>query len=219
MKREGTLCILAGHGVYDPATDCFYGEHPEDRPIYQAQLFYALQHLTWRASANILLVISGGLTKIERRCSESRSYVEWVQALGWRLPGNVALEEHALTTVENVLLSIYTYHRIRRVYPERLEIVSWRFKEARMAATLKALNNWELLGERWPSLDLFPVGDLTGTDKRRAEQIEAEYCAALDHGLSAYYENPAVRELIRKRDVFGCRDMAREAYAGYPLPF
>jgi hypothetical protein len=219
-KREGTLCIFPCHGVYDPELDCFYGEHSEDHPIYKAQLFYVLSHLIWRAATMPLLVISGGLTKLQRRCSESRSHLEWVHALGWRMPDNVALEEHALTTPENVLLSLYKYRQVRGVYPERIEVIaSWGFKEDRLAAPLAALNKWEPLGQTWTTLDFFPAGDLSGSDKVRALKKEAEYCAALDKGIVAYYDSPVVKEVIRKRDVIGSPPLTKEAYSGYPLPF
>ena len=40
--RRGTLVLLACHGVYDAQRDCFYAEHPEDRPVYESQLMCIL---------------------------------------------------------------------------------------------------------------------------------------------------------------------------------
>src|SRR5882762_960163 len=92
-KREGTLCLLTCQGVYDTQRSCFYGEHPEDRPVYDSQLVYAFNHLIWRGSANPLLVISGGRTQDQRRCSESRSYTERAPELGLQVTEHVAVEE------------------------------------------------------------------------------------------------------------------------------
>ena len=51
-NRYGTLVVLACHGVFDPVTQRLYAEHPEDRPIYEAHLHYAVRHLE-RYSAGI----------------------------------------------------------------------------------------------------------------------------------------------------------------------
>jgi hypothetical protein len=218
-NRVGTLIVLACHGVYDPVADAFYGEHSEDLPVYLGQLFYALQHAIWRAAATALLVISGGLTKRQRRCPESLSYLDWARAKGFVLPPNVASERFSLTTPENLLLSLYTFHKIHRAYPLNIEFISWEFKRERVLKTLRALNKWEPLSELWSGLDFFPVGDLMGDEKCRALKKEAQYCAALDEGIEAYYASSEVQRTIRDRDVFDSRPEARNEYAGYPLPF
>jgi hypothetical protein len=218
-NRVGTLIILACHGVYDPSAGTFYGEHIGDLPVYLAQLFYALQHVIWRAAAAALLVISGGLTKAQRRCPESVSYLEWAQSIGLVLPPNVATEDYSLTTPENLLLSLYTFKKIRGAYPDTIEFISWEFKRERVLKTLSALNKWGPLGQSWPGLSFFPVGDLSGDERLRALKKEAQYCAELDQGIEAYYASKAVQETVHKRDVFDSRGEARKVYADYPLPF
>jgi hypothetical protein len=218
-EREGTLDVVACHGVHDTELDRFYGEHPEDRPVYDSQMVYAFNHLIWRKGVKPLLVFSGGLTKSERRCSESRSYIERAKKLGLRVPEQVALEEHALTSVENLILSLYVFHQNRGTYPESIEVISWEFKRRRFEKALDAINAWELLGHAWPALKFFPVGDLWGGAKKNALQAEYVDCEALEHGIDKYYQSPRTQQLIRGRDVFDSRQLAREAYAGYPLPF
>jgi len=218
-KRNGVLCLLTCQGVYDTKLSRFYGEHPEDRPIYDSQLLYAFNHLVWRKRAKPLLVISGGLTQRQRRCSESRSYFERTKHLGLPVLGQVALEEHALTSIENLILSIYAFHQERGTYPDSIELISWAFKRRRMEKALEAINVWAPLGQSWPPLRFFPVGDLWGRFKETAVQAEEEDCAALDHGVEAYYQSERVQELLRNRNVFDSRQLARKAYEGYPLPF
>jgi len=218
-SRQGTLVLLACHGVYDPLRDCFYAEHPEDRPIYESQLIYAVNHLRWRADTPHLLVISGGQTKREQACSEASSYLELAAALGLKLPKDVALEELSLTSVENVLLSLYVYHLRAGSFPEKIECISWEFKRERFQCALRAISNWPPLAEKWESLDFYPVGDLAGRQRERALAVERSYVGSLKVGLEAYYQNPDVQAVLRKRDIYASREAARRFFAGYPLPF
>jgi len=197
----------------------FYAEHPEDRPIYESHIAYAFNHLIWRAATSPFLVISGGFTKIQRECSESRSYLDLARSLELPIPISVALEEYALTSIENVLLSLYVYHQVRRVYPESVEVISWEFKRARFEQTLVAINNWVPLDRTWPPLRFFPVSDLWGAAKAKSVAVEEDYIASLKSGIDAYYENPQTRLVLAKRDVYASRDAARTFYADYPLPF
>jgi hypothetical protein len=190
--RAGTLVVLACHCVYDPQSDAIYTDQPafvNDRPVYEAQLDYALRHLrlcrNWDVNSRPLLVISGGISKAQRRCSESRSYIEMANRLGLGLPEEqVALEEFALTS------------------------------------TLTAISAWTPLGQSWPSLEYFPVGDLRSGERQGVlETIEKSYIDSLDNGLEAYYDNEQTKTVIARRDVFLSRDQARKRYGKYPLPF
>ena len=218
-ERRGTLVLLACHGVYDAQRDCFYAEHPEDRPVYESQLVYALNHLRWRADASALLVISGGQTKRERACSEARSYLDLAAALGLEVPENVALEEYSLTSVENVLLSLYVYHLRTGRFPERIECVSWEFKRERFQRALQAISDWPPLAEKWAELYFFPVGDLAAEQRARALEVEKGYIDSLKIGLDAYYQNAETQAVLRRRDVYSSREAARKFFAAYPLPF
>jgi hypothetical protein len=84
---------LACHAVFDPVLDRVYAEHPDDRRIYESHISYALRHLIWRSASSPYLVISGGYTKIERQCSEARSYLEIAQAKGLTTGKGAGLEE------------------------------------------------------------------------------------------------------------------------------
>lgn len=217
--RRGTLLILACHGVFDVLRDLLYAEHPGDRPIYEAHLAYALQHLMWREIVDPLLVISGGFTKPEIHCSESRSYLQLAKARCMAVPANVALEEYALVSPENVLFSLYVYHKVRGVWPERVEAISWEFKRERFELTLEAINQWQPLKQSWPGLEFFPVGDLPEEEKAIPVRKEEEYCAALSKGPEAYYALKETKDAIARRDPHHSREAARAEYKGYPLPF
>ncbi len=218
-KREGTLILLTCHCVFDVPTDRCLAEHSADRPIYEAQLVYAFRHLVWRASKSPLLVISGGRTKTERDCSESRSYIEMANAMNLKIPANVTLEEHALTSIENVLLSLYAYHQTRGVYPESIDAISWEFKRERFERTFDAISRWRPLGESWPTLNFFPVGDLSGAAKANALRVERDYIKSLAEGLEGYYQSSQTQDILQKRDVHRSRPVAKEFYRAYPLPF
>lgn len=218
-ERKGTLVVLACHCVYDPQLDCIYAEHPEDRPVYESHISFAFNHLKWRVDNDPLLVISGGPTKIQRYSSESRSYLEMAKQIGLSIPENTTLEEYALTSIENLLFSLYVYKDIRKVYPNGIDVISWEFKRDRFMKTQEAINDWGKLEETWESLKFFPVGDLWGKPKKYAEAVEKNYIESLINGLKSYYENPKTIDTIAKRNPFDSRPLVKNRYKNYPLPF
>src|SRR5258706_5938489 len=193
-KREGVLIVLTCHCVFDMPLKRCLAEHPADSPIYEAQLFYAFRHLRWRAGRSPLLVISGGPTKTERQCSESRSYIEMATAMNLKVSEDIRLEEYALTSIENLLFSLYTYHLARGVYPETIDAISWEFKRERFEQTLDAISKWAPLDESWPTLNFFPIGDLCGGAKANALTTENDYINSLTRGLEAYYDNQQTQD-------------------------
>ena len=220
-REEEPLVLLPCHGVHGDEPGQFHGEHPEDRPIYDAHLAYAINHMAWLKGQKLkpLLVISGGRTKPERPCSESLSYLLRAPQIGLSAPPDVALEEHSLTSVDNLLLGLYQFHKVRGGFPSCVQAISWEFKRQRFEKALDAINGWDDLDGCWPNLDFYPVGDLSGGLKDKVLGDEAKDWEALSSGIEAYYESDRVRELIAKRDVYKSRDELRIAYAGFPLPF
>lgn len=224
--RAGTLVVLACHCVYDPVNDHIYTDRPEfvlDRPIYEAQVDYAFRHLRWTRNWNpgseAMLVISGGYTKPQRPWPESRSYLEWVAVKGKPIPAGVELEEFALTSIENLLFSLYVYRQKRGVYPDNIDVISWAFKRERFESALRAIGRWQPLGESWENLSFFPVGDLRKEFRDAAVRAEQSYIESLSQGLEAYYANPRTIQAIARRDPFESRARAAEQYRDYPLPF
>ena len=212
------LVILPCHGVFDPASGRIYAEHPEDLPVYERQLATALDCVERARDEAPLLVVSGGATKLERRCSESRSYVEWAERAGLRLPAGLRLEEYALTSVENLLFGVCSYVMARGVLPARLLVVSWSFKQPLFAAAHGALRRWSAAFAELPELEYVPVGDLSAASRAVADAGQRRYEELLNDGLDAYYRDGAVSALIARRDVYALRDQARRLYRRFALP-
>ncbi len=213
---RGQLVVLGCHGVYDIGNDVLDSEHPEDRPVYQAQLRRALDLAEQRSDS--CLVLSGGPTK-PLDCSESRSYRQWAEHLGWRVDTTVLLEEFALTSVENLLLSLYRYHQEFGAYPESVSIVSWEFKRRRFLAAGEAIHGWPSLPECRPPWNFEAEGDLVGQARAAALGKEEDYVRSLKNGLEDYFRRKDVRALIQRRDPHGSRQRVRKCYQGYPLPW
>ncbi len=212
-----TMVLLCCHGVYDSETDEFFAEHSGDRPIYEAQLQYAAAHVRWLARNDPMLVISGGPTKKQRQCSESRSYLDLAEQIGLKLPTNTVLEEYALTSIENLLFGAYVYRQQRGCYPTSIHAVTWSFKESRMTATVEAINEWRYAPFRCERFAFFPVGNLSGHPREKADIAEKAYVKSLRQGIEAYYAHSKVQRLIRERDVWNSRTRVGSRYS--PLPF
>ena len=213
-----TLVILACHGVFDPQAGVIHAEHPEDLPVYERQLRAALACEQRARDEDPLLVVSGGATRSERCCSESRSYVEWAEAAGLRLPAGLLLEEYALTSVENLVFGVCSFAMARGEPPARLTVVSWAFKRPLFAAAHAALRRWSATFAALPTLEYLAVGDLHGAARASADAGQRRYAALLNDGLDAYYRDEAVRALIARRDICVMRDEARRFYGEFKLP-
>jgi hypothetical protein len=148
------LVILCCHAVYkahdyrDPFSESSWTLLPYqggDPPWYRAHMDAAVARVASDPVA--LLVISGGQTRVgPGPVSESGSYWRVLEHLGWfgqpAARQRTTLEEFARDSFENVLLSLSRFREVVGRYPERVEIVSWGFKETRFALHMSAL--------RWP---------------------------------------------------------------------
>jgi hypothetical protein len=219
QKSEGLLVVVACHGVYDAVIKQFYAEHPEDVPVYEKQLRYAFQHIGLREKDAPLLIFSGGPTKAATTRAEGASYIDWARALNIPVPGNVAYEDFALTSTENLLFSVYRYHQIRTACPKAIHVISWAFKENRFVATLEAINQSNIIGTLLPAIEFFAVGNLTGASLREVETVETAYVESLKAGIRAIYQNPATSKAVGRRDVHSSRSTVAGFYRDYPMPF
>lgn len=220
-EKKDSMIVLACHGVYDPDLRTMYAEHTEDLEIFQADLEFALHCLRWRKNENPTLVISGGQTKIQRQCSEGRSYIQMARDLNLTVPPGVLLEDYALTSIENLLLSLYSFHIAHGHYPKKIYVISWEFKEERFKKTFAAINEWIDLECKWnPESDFtfLPVSNLTESELKHVEHAEKAYIQALENGLDKYYQDQKTRDLIKNRDPFETRKLAIERYKNYKLP-
>ena len=227
---NGTLIILTCHCVYDPDLDCIYAEHKEDKPIYESDVRFAFNSLNWTNIENPLLVISGGKTKAEIDCSESRSYVRWAKKLNINFPKEkVAIEEYAMTSIENLLFSIYIYIEQKKSFPKDIIVISWGFKRERFEEASRAINQWQKF-IKWQQenrneffqgiqkIIFMPVGDLWGIPKNRSIDTEKQEVKLLTKGLENYYQQPGVIQKIKDRDSHDTRKKAAKRYQSFPLP-
>lgn len=114
--------------------------------------------------ADSLLILSGGQTRFGCHQSEGQSYYELALVHGfWGHASVVAerttTEDFARDSYENVVFGIARFRECTGRYPERLTVVSWRFKEKRFRHHAMSI--------RWPISELLfryeavcnPLGD------------------------------------------------------------
>lgn len=111
-----------------------------------------------------LLLFSGGMTRSGAGPrSESQSYWEVADALGWR--GSPAVRERALTedhahdSFENVLFSLCRFREVTGRYPERISLVSFGFKRARFETMHRRALRWPLARFAYAGVD--PAGGVS----------------------------------------------------------
>jgi len=217
--KSGLLIILPCHGVYDQNTQKFYAEHPNDQPVYKDQIIHAFNLLNKYNRNNPLLIISGGYTKEQIKISESESYLDYAEDLGLKIQDNIVVEEYALVSIENLLFSIFKYHRLRKCYPEKIIIISWDFKKDRYNAALRAINEWSKLNARFLDCSVSTVGELEEELLQKVIEIERQYINSLTQGLPAYYQNSRTKQLISERDVYNTRKVIEQVYPDFPMPW
>lgn len=86
---------------------------------------------------NSALVISGGFTKKETKKSESSSYLQLAEKVGFlknpyfKKGVNILLDEYARDSYENVLYGICTFYKRFNKFPKQITIVGFGFKRER----------------------------------------------------------------------------------------
>jgi hypothetical protein len=89
------------------------------------------------------LIFSGGYTYAESpEISEARSYYQaatTAELFPPDFPAPVVLEEYALDSFENILLSLLCYKEYVGTYPRSLSVISWKFKGERLRLHCQAL--------------------------------------------------------------------------------
>jgi hypothetical protein len=134
-----------------------------------------------------------------------------------------------MTSIENLLFSLYVYADRRQHFPEHINIISWEFKRERFEKTLDAINRWDSLrnwskniwhgfSAEWEHAVFMPVGDLWGIPQSFAKRDEEREVNLLKKGIDAYYQDQTVGEKIKDRDKYDTRSLAARRYKFYPLP-
>jgi hypothetical protein len=111
---------------------------------------------------NALLIFSGGRTKLESGefWSEARTYDEIAKTFP-NYPKNVALEEYARDSLQNLDFSIRKFVSLYGHQPSNISVVGWAFKESRFNHHAEALGLppgiLEYIGANNPSADKLTV--------------------------------------------------------------
>lgn len=112
--------------------------------------------------AQALLLFSGGQTRTGTHLSEAQSYLDAAQAHDFWGHYNVAArattEEFARDSYENVVFGVARFFECTKSFPQRLTIVSWRFKQARFVHHAMSI--------RWP-LSRFAYSDMPNPEGKR----------------------------------------------------
>lgn len=90
---------------------------------------------------NSALVISGGFTKKQIKKSESSSYLELAEKVGFlkspyfKKGANILLDEYARDSYENILYSICTFYNRFNKFPQKITIIGFGFKRERFLSS------------------------------------------------------------------------------------
>lgn len=151
---------------------------------------------------NSALVISGGYTKAAAQKSESASYLQLAESIGYLkhpyfVKGtNVLLDEYARDSYENVLYSICTFYKKFNKLPKKITIVGFGFKKERFFSShLTTLGYYTL-----PNIinDEVVLDDLP--DTKHAKYVGAGPFVPFDN--SQFWSDLQKNEKIRALDLF-----------------
>jgi hypothetical protein len=147
--------------------------------------------------AEALLVFSGGQSRREAGPrSEGLSYYHVAEYLGWfgkpEVAGRAVTEEFARDSFENLLFGICRTREWTGWYPERVRVVSWRFKQERFQAHLRAIGYPE---ERF-------VYEGVNDPPELGQALRAEAVARRKYEADPYSGQCEFREKRRERNPF-----------------
>jgi len=161
MAERKKLLVLCCHGVYHRGK--FYAEYPKEREVYEEHVresFNALKEGKYDA-----LVISGGYTKYPVEKSEARGYLDLSDDLGLARTGLVILEEHARSSVENLLFGVCRFYQYFSDFPDQVGACTlWWKKEwfERVIAPALCLPDFHVLAPEGEETKLKEIGGRYG---------------------------------------------------------
>jgi hypothetical protein len=144
-----------------------------------------------------LLVLSGGPTRVDAGPrSEAQSYYEIARHYAWwghaGVAGRTILEDFARDSFENLLFGICRFNEYAACYPERVTLVSWKFKEQRFALHREAIG--------YPAERFRYVGPNNPRDLDQALQAERNAIAA--YAADPYSSSARFREKRQDRNPY-----------------
>lgn len=144
-----TAVIVAGHAVLlnpaEPASDSSWSlldfQHGEP-PKYIEHVRRGVEIAS--ADPDTILLFSGGQSRFAAGPrSEAQSYWQVAEYYDWfgypDVRGRCATEEFARDSFENLLFGICRFREIAGEYPEKVDLVSWGFKERRFHLHCQAI--------------------------------------------------------------------------------
>jgi hypothetical protein len=194
--------MVAGHaiprvGFRDPREDASW--HLLE--FQRREAFCYVEHIRAgverAADEDALLIFSGGQTRVEAgRRSEAEGYRAVAEHYGWfGRACRVALEEYARDSFENLLFSLARFREVAGDWPERVTVVSWRFKEERFQMHRAAVG--------WPAERFGYWGVNDPPEREQAVAAEARNRAA--YARDPYSASAEFRAKKVMRNPFGRR--------------
>lgn len=149
------------------------------------------------ADPESLLVLSGGPTRVDAGPrSEAQSYHEIARHFAWwgrvEVAARTVLEEFARDSFENLLFGICRFKEFGGSYPDRVTLVSWKFKERRFGLHREAIG--------YPSERFVYLGPNNPRDLDQALRAEKNAIAA--YTADPYSSSPRFREKRRERNPY-----------------
>ncbi|KAG9239625.1 hypothetical protein BJ875DRAFT_479287 [Amylocarpus encephaloides] len=200
--KPATLILVCCHAIYTsgPTRGLLESEwllapfqHGET-PTFTQHIKTSLSLLT--SSPSSILIFSGGPTRAETRRSEARGYLElcieneyWgILQEGRGLRERIALEERALDSFQNLLLSIKLFQEKTGGWPGLVTIVSHAFKEARFMELHFPALGWPRERVRFVGVD--PEYMVAGNAEYDGERSEEVRRGERTYGYECWEEDP-----------------------------
>lgn len=139
---RGGLLVVAGHAIYEDGQ--WHGGHASDVGVYEEHIRKGFELFCIEGYS--ALAWSGGHTRPGKKLenSEAQGMRGWAFEQGLILPGqNEIIEEFARDSFENVFFSMLAYYKKCGRWPEKVGVVSWKYKAVRyyiIAAGLGLVN-------------------------------------------------------------------------------
>jgi hypothetical protein len=165
MGEYKKLLVLCCHGVYHRGK--FYAEYPKEREVYEEHIRESYNAL--KEGRYDVLIVSGGYTKYPVEKSEARGYLDWSDDLGLARTGLIILEEHARSSVENLLFSMCRYYQYFNNWPEAVGActLGWKKEWFEQVITLAlCLPNFYAISPKGEEEKLCQIGGRVGINPR-----------------------------------------------------
>ncbi len=206
FKQLKNLVLVAAHAVYigndfiEPAEDRNWFLQSFQRgepPSYIEHIRAGIDDAARDPSS--LLVFSGGQTRYEAGPrSEAQSYWNLADYFQWWSEPDVksrsTTEEFARDSFENLLFAICRFRECTDHYPEKIQVVSWAFKERRFDLHREALR---ISSDQFQFHGVNQPADIDGAEKGEAKAIAAfkndPYGTGIDLGGKRIGRNPFYR--------------------------